>query len=69
LEIEHQTCPSCREPVFDEAILRFGGLIVESSGGFNFCLHNRTTGDIVYMDKADVRDTIAYMVKHFKGAD
>ena len=69
LDVELQTCPSCEEPIFDDAILTFGGLTVQSDDGLRFFLRSRWSGSLVEVDRADASDTITYLVKHFKGAE
>jgi hypothetical protein len=67
LDIEYQACPTCGEPVFDEAILKFGGLTVKyDSIGNRFYLKTPHTDSIVEVDTADCIDTTAFLLKHFK---
>jgi hypothetical protein len=66
LSAEHENCPSCGAPIFDEAILKFGGLIVEYAIGNKFFLKTPYSNARVEVDEADVRDTIIFLVKHFK---
>ena len=62
---EMETCQKCGARM-GEPTLRFGGLEVESRGHGRFKLRNTYQSSVVNIDRADVWDTIVFLLKHMK---